>query len=216
MLPDFYREMEMLEAKVPEAEMLFCRTIFRKFDGVEPDALEQEYAGIIPGWLEMISAGQRLQCPSVVVRSETYRKVGGFDTRLKFVIDWEMWVRIAAFSAVAYLPVALVEYRVHDQSETARLKSSGCITDDLAEAYRVLSTTLRRHGSDRHRRNVLNYVIWCSWNAALSAESCGNFLAARREACSALKCWLLLMRPKQVYRLVKLVVRTSLRRTVNE
>ncbi len=207
-LPDFYREMENLGASVPEAGMLFCRALTKSRERTSPDALEQEHAGIIPDWLEKISAGQRLLCPSVVVRSETYKKVGGFDARLKFVVDWEMWVRIAASGAVAYHPTALVEYRVHDQSETARLKSSGCITDDLVVAYRVLSATLQANGKDRYSRGVLNFLVWCSWDAASSAERQHNFPAARREAWSALTNWWLLMRPKQTIRNVSLIVRS--------
>ena len=208
-LPNFYREMEVLEAKVPEAGMLFCRTMVRRPDGEAPDTLEQDHAGVIPDWLEKISAGQRLLCPSVVVRSETYKKVGGFDSRLKFVIDWEMWVRIAASGAVAYHPTALVEYRVHDQSETARLKSSGCITDDLVVAYRVLSATLQAYGNGRYSRGVLNFLVWCSWDAASSAERNKHFAAARREAWSALRNWWSSMRPWQTLQLFKLLVRTS-------
>ena len=207
-LPDFYREMEVLEANVPEAGMLFCRTMVLRADGETPDSLEQEHAGIIPGWLEKISAGQRLLCPSVVVRRDTYAKVGGFDARLKFVIDWEMWVRIAAAGAVAYLPTALVEYRVHDQSETARLKSSGCITDDLVVAYRVLSKTLEKYGKGGYSRGALNFLVWCSWDAASSAERQRNLVAARSEAWSALKNWWLLMRPKQTLQNMRLIART--------
>ena len=207
-LPDFYREMETLEATVPEAWMLFCRTMVRRSDGSTPDTLEQEHAGIIPGWLEKISRGQRLLCPSVVVRKSTYARIGGFDGRLKFVIDWEMWVRIAAAGPVAYLPTPLVEYRVHDQSETARLKSSGFITDDLVVAYRVLSAALRDHGNTQYSRGLFDFLAWCSWDAASSAEQHGNAYAARREAWSALKHWILLLRPRQSLRLARLLVRS--------
>lgn len=207
-LPDFYREMEALDSAAPQALMLFCRSFTRSSGGKSLGPVEQEDAGIIPDWLARISSGQRLLCPSVVVRKSTYDSVGGFDDRLKFVIDWEMWVRIAAAGAVAYLPTALVEYRVHDASETARLKSSGCITDDLAVAYRVLSETLRDHGSARFSRGALNFLMWCSWDAASSAEKHRNVLAARREAWSALKHWVLWMHPRQVWRHLRLLVRT--------
>ena len=207
-LPDFYREMEILEASTSEAGMLFCRAVTRSPEGTSLDPLEQEQAGIIPQWLEKISGGQRLLCPSVVVRRETYAKVGGFDPRLKFVIDWEMWVRIASASEVAYLPKALVEYRIHSSSETARLKASGCITDDLAVAYRVLSATLRNQGAAKYNRAALNFLVAVSWHAASSAEQHLNFQGARREAWSALNNWCLLMRPKQIVRNLCLLARS--------
>ncbi|MCB0164754.1 MAG: glycoside hydrolase family 99-like domain-containing protein [Anaerolineae bacterium] len=57
-------------------------------------------------------------CPSVVIRRESYEKLGGFDPQLPFTADWEMWLRLALFYDIAYLPEGLVEYRRHDSNET--------------------------------------------------------------------------------------------------
>jgi hypothetical protein len=57
-------------------------------------------------------------CPSVVVRRECYEKLGGFDSRLPFTTDWEMWMRIALFYDIAYLTKPLVKYRRHEGMET--------------------------------------------------------------------------------------------------
>lgn len=57
-------------------------------------------------------------CPSVVIRRECYEKLGGFDPQLPFTADWEMWLRLAMFYDIAYLPEGLVKYRRHDSNET--------------------------------------------------------------------------------------------------
>ena len=57
-------------------------------------------------------------CPSAVVRRECFEKLGGFDSRLPFTADWEMWLRIALHYNVAYLVEPLVSYRRHNGNET--------------------------------------------------------------------------------------------------
>ena len=59
-------------------------------------------------------------CPSVMARRECYEKVGGFDARLPFSVDMEMWMRIALFYDVAYLSQPLIEYRFHESNLTHR------------------------------------------------------------------------------------------------
>jgi len=210
-LPDFYAEMERLAAATPEAGMLFCRTIFRTGDQASPQEAEQEHAGLVPDWLARIAGGQRIQCPSVVVRRDIYAQLGGYDPRLKFVIDWEMWVRIAASCKVAHLPLPLVEYRVHAQSETARLQSRGCITDDFVTGGRLISATLARPEHALNRRRAMSFLVWSSLVAAANAERSGNYRAARREAFSALRHWLFVMRPKQSMRHFALLLRVLLK-----
>jgi hypothetical protein len=62
----------------------------------------------------------RVCCPSVVMRRSCYQQLGGFDPRLPFTTDWEMWMRIALHADVAYLATPLVKYRRHDDNETAK------------------------------------------------------------------------------------------------
>jgi glycosyltransferase involved in cell wall biosynthesis len=57
-------------------------------------------------------------CPSAVVKRECYENLGSFDPQLPFTVDWEMWLRLALFYDIAYLPETLVKYRRHDANET--------------------------------------------------------------------------------------------------
>jgi hypothetical protein len=61
-----------------------------------------------------------ISAPSVLARRECYQKIGGFDTRLPFSVDMEMWMRIALFFDVAYLSQPLIQYRFHDKNLTHR------------------------------------------------------------------------------------------------
>jgi len=57
-------------------------------------------------------------CPGVVARRECYEKIGGFDERLPFSCDMEMWMRISLFYDVAYLSRPLIQYRFHETNLT--------------------------------------------------------------------------------------------------
>jgi len=59
-------------------------------------------------------------CPSVMARRECFEKIGGFDARLPFSVDMEMWMRISLFYDIAYLSEPLMQYRFHDSNLTHR------------------------------------------------------------------------------------------------
>ena len=106
--------------------------------------VERPTSGAIDGWLERIAAGQRLQCPAAVVRRDVYDAIGGFRQDLCYVLDWEMWVRIAARYRVWFEPRVLAAYRMHSGSETARLRKANLIDDDQRRALRIIRRELPR------------------------------------------------------------------------
>jgi len=82
---------------------------------------EPEDEGVHTGldYLRRLLTGTNIVCcPGVVVRRECFETLGGFDGRLPFTADWEMWMRIAAFYDVGYLVKALVRYRRHEANAT--------------------------------------------------------------------------------------------------
>ena len=179
--------MTALAARVPDAGMYFCRTEFLDHGRSRLDELEQSDEGVVDRWLERITAGQRLQCPSAVVRRETYRRVGGFEPSLRYVIDWEMWVRIAARCDVAYLPEPLAVYRIHASAETGKIKSAGIVTADMGRGLRFIRTSL----ADARRLDCFpgaqRFAVNASTWAAQEAEGSNDRRAAIREIESALR-----------------------------
>ncbi len=135
-LPGFYEAMERAAGEHPEIGAAFCRHGYFDGSGVRYDAseLERPMAGILDGWLETIAVGQRIECPSIVVRRAVYEKIGGFTPDLYFALDWEMWVRIAASYPVWYEPAILAYFRRHEGNETARLARSNRQLPDMLEA----------------------------------------------------------------------------------
>jgi glycosyltransferase involved in cell wall biosynthesis len=64
-----------------------------------------------------------IPAPSVMVRSELLKKVGGYDESLQFD-DWDIWLRLAKEYEFVYSGVINVFYRIHNSSMMAN-KHSG-------------------------------------------------------------------------------------------
>jgi glycosyltransferase involved in cell wall biosynthesis len=140
----FYEKMEALFKMHPEMGAAFCRTQFIDETGNELylSALEKETSGLLESWLPNIARKQRIQTPSIVVRREVYEKMGGFDRRLSWTEDWEMWVRIASTYSVGYEPTVLAEYRTHQSSNTGTYVRTGENMRDVQRAIQIIGQYL--------------------------------------------------------------------------
>jgi GT2 family glycosyltransferase len=142
--PGFYEHIQRALNDNTAAGAAFCRYISMDESGhwLSVAKLEQPNTGLLSDWLQKIATGQRLQTPCMVVRREVYESLGGFDRRLSYGEDWEMWVRIAASYPVAYVPEPLALYRVHSVSSTARGILTGDNGRDLRRAIAVMGSYL--------------------------------------------------------------------------
>lgn len=137
-LPTFYETLERHAAAHPAAGMFFTRSAYTDVNllvGYVTD-LESRLPGVLPHFVERIAGRNRLTCASVAVRRDVYETIGGFDPDLKYVCDWEMWVRIAAQYPVFYEPSVLAHYRVHDASETYAVTFRPGLLGDIGRAFR--------------------------------------------------------------------------------
>ena len=109
------------------------------------------------------------------MRRNVYDAIGGFRQDLCFVLDWEMWVRIAARYRVWFEPRVLAAYRVHSGSETARLRKANLIYDDYSRAMRTIRRELPRPIVNRAlktaRRQVAHQLVTEAVNLNSSRQS---------------------------------------------
>jgi glycosyltransferase involved in cell wall biosynthesis len=138
-LPGFYGKLERVFEEHPEVGAAFTRHIFMDHRGHWQfiSALEQPESGILDDWLDRIAVEQRLQTPAMVVRREVYEDLGGFDRRLSFCEDWEMWVRIAAHYPVWYEVEPLALYRMNPTSHSKSAFRTGESARDLRRAISI-------------------------------------------------------------------------------
>ncbi len=148
-LPGFYERLARAGAH-PEVGAAFSRHHFIDAKGRRfgMSGLERPTAGVLAGWLTRISHSQYIQCPAIVVRRGVYEHLGGFRTDLRYALDWEMWVRIAASYPIWYDPEPLASYRVHEGNETSRLKRRG---RDIPDIHRAIQTMRRTLPPEYHR-----------------------------------------------------------------
>lgn len=84
-----------------------------------------------PGLFPMIATANAIAMPSVVMRTEALRAVGGFDTRPELTCDWLLWLRLALRESAVWLPKPLVLYRQHADNGSSRAWARGTYATEL-------------------------------------------------------------------------------------
>lgn len=140
----FYQKMQKGFETQPEIGAAFCRHSFidEQSHWRSISSLEQPESEIFHNGLEKMAIEQRIQTPSIVVRREVYEALGGFDSRLSWSEDWEMWVRIAANYPIWYETEILAAYRIHSGSNTARYSHTGENLKDVRNAIEIIQSQL--------------------------------------------------------------------------
>jgi GT2 family glycosyltransferase len=158
--PSFYRTLLEGLRRSSRIAMGFSRHAFIDERGRTERISHRERwrAGVLNNWLERISERQRLQCPAAIVRRDAYESLGGFRADLRYALDWEMWVRIAAKYDVWYEPRVLASYRRHGATETARLQAAGATTADTLLAIAAMSVHLPTQRRARLQRRAYSCV----------------------------------------------------------
>jgi GT2 family glycosyltransferase len=186
----FYQKMQLLFEGNPEIGAAFCRHIHMDEKGhwhyISP--LEKPESGILHNWLEQIAVRQRIQTPSMVVRRSVYEQLGGFDRRLSWTEDWEMWVRIAAQYAVGYEIEPLALYRQHSNSSSGRKVRTGEDIQDFRRAIDIVKDYLPADRADDLSNKALENYAGYALNTATKFANSGDIEAAFTQTREALKC----------------------------
>lgn len=100
-------------------------------------------------FFQELVCGNSIIASGVVVRRAAYERVGAFDARLRYSVDWEMWLRLARHFDVGFLAEPLVERREHARTESRQF--FGVAGRDLREqlaALRIAFDTLPREARE--------------------------------------------------------------------
>jgi glycosyltransferase involved in cell wall biosynthesis len=85
---------------------------------------------------------------NVLIRTDVFRDVGGFDESLTHVPDWDLWLRLAEYGVAACVNSPLVAYRMHAANASLR----------TAEMLAELTLLEQRHGLTRTRAFFLRHL----------------------------------------------------------
>lgn len=129
LLPGYYDAFHQMIAEHPDVLMLFNRAIFvdvnDEWVGIAPPAPHRTSSGILDDAAVELIKSCFITAPSVVVARKAYEQVGGFAPFLRYVHDWEMWVRVATQGKVGYMHQPYFLYRLHGGSGTSELAVTG-------------------------------------------------------------------------------------------
>ena len=99
-----------------------------------------------------------IQDSAVVVRRTCYARCGGFDSRLTYLLDREMWIRAIRFCGGVMHNSVLTCYTVHGRSSSAGNKARGEDVEDamrFVEVVRKFSPNIRKEVFGRLYRAAL-------------------------------------------------------------
>ena len=132
----------------PEVGFVYGNAVeFRDGKEAPPARTESRGQVIWPGhwWLKrrFREARNCVFSPEIVVRTSLQHQVGGYNPDLHHTSDLEMWMRLAAYSDVAYIRVDQAFYRKHD-SNMSRELSDRLVT--LTQVRAAFEAVLRQCG----------------------------------------------------------------------
>lgn len=111
--------------------------------------------GILEEWVEHVFVALKFACAGIVVRRTVYERLGGFDSRLRYCLDWDMWKRVAVATPIWYEPARLAWCRRHRASATSRLQRSGRNLIEIGWSIKrdraYLDPAIERLATDRAR-----------------------------------------------------------------
>jgi glycosyltransferase involved in cell wall biosynthesis len=188
---------------IPGAVLAFGRREIRREAATGPaafllggryPALQEQFYASMDGPLEGVAlvrgalrAGRDLTVnvigePSfVLMRAQAVRDVGSFDARLRQLVDWDLWLRLAARGPVCFVDRTVGSFRLHAASQSARTHGTPRVPWEYVQ---VLSRVLREYGHAlgveerreitaarwRYRRHIVGETIrYCLRGASIAS-----------------------------------------------
>jgi hypothetical protein len=105
-----------------------------------------------------------------VARRDLLLEIGGFDTRLASLADWDLWIRLALTARLAPVASPVIAYLVHP----------GALSTDVSASERELEFVAEKYRDQRERRGVsLNRLSFAAYFAELQQRTGARLPAAR-------------------------------------
>ncbi len=122
----------------------------------------QKEEGLLENAQFILSIGNEVRTPSVIVARKAYEKVGGYNEKLIHCTDWDMWTKVAAYGSVCYVSQPYTLYREHSASDTTRLANSGLDIADELQAIKIIASRFQ-NAYERAKVHSLGHM-WIGFN----------------------------------------------------
>ncbi len=130
-LPGVLQQAAAAFAKEPGAIVLYGRSYFTDVEGKVIGKYPTE-----PFDVRRLAQFNFICQPSTFFRKSALDAVGGLDRALHYVMDYDLWIRLARKFEFTYLPQYLSNYRLHEESKTISPKASLANHKEALEAVR--------------------------------------------------------------------------------
>jgi glycosyltransferase involved in cell wall biosynthesis len=134
---DFYLGPDVLATVSQAFEQSQCRWLYGRIQSVQDGVLVPESFHAPRFSRAQLLRGNFIPHPACFVQRSLLFQVGGFDVRLKYAMDYELWLRLAPLAQPLELGVALSAFREHEGSLSTR-KRGAAMREDLCVRLRAL------------------------------------------------------------------------------
>lgn len=128
------------------------------------------YLGRKNDYTLLLTQGNFIPYMTAMVRTKVYQSLGLFEKKLRYMADWEMWIRIAKDYPLAYLAQPLAHYHLHGKNDHYSLHSK-FYEQEYQYILRKYLPDLTKTPSSLKKIAYLNFHI----RAASSYASEGNW-----------------------------------------
>jgi len=120
-LPDkLQKQLELCSNQVwSHTDLFFLGDIYPKH--TKTTELTSKHSGYI---LKNLLVENSIGTSSVIIDKDIFQEFGGFNTGLRALQDWDLWLRVAEKYEICYLDEPLVYYRVHSDSTSRNVRKT--------------------------------------------------------------------------------------------
>ncbi len=192
--PRFYAQLARAIACEPFLGAAFCQHVFIDGAGqhIRNGQMPERPAGILYDWLPHIFVNLTIQCAAIVLRRDVLRALGGFDSRLVYTLDADMWQRVALAHPVWYEPEPLAEQRLHPAAQSQVVQKTRRKWGEIRLLLRRMESRLQRADASWARpwtRQAYARLAWSAFREALADRRFGAALHEALGGLSMLRLW---------------------------
>lgn len=194
------RQLERMEA-APELDLLSADCLV-----IDDESRPIHYIRVPQTHAEMDDMHLRGHCaimhPTVLMRREAVRAVGGYDETIRCAEDLDLWLRMGERGQLANLPEVLLKYRIHDKSvssskrdqqtlETKAVCQAACVRRGVSVPFE--SGDWRMGDTLASRRKFYLRYAWQGWKYGFRKTWWHYALQSVRLAPFSLAAWKVLI-----------------------
>jgi len=162
--------------------------------------LTSKYSGHI---LEHLLVENSIGTSSVIINKKVFEELGGFNTDLRALQDWDLWLRVAKKYEICYVNEPLVYYRVHSKSVSRNVRKT------LPYHLNLIDFAFSNQGPAGHLKGLKKEAL------SRSYQICSQIAEQERDYVFSCYCATrsLICRPQEkrnYIRLIKIIIKTPL------